>query len=349
MYKGFYELNTIPFSLAPDPRFLFRTESIVEAMANVQYGIENGKGLVVVTGEAGTGKTTLLRSMLQTLDRSITAAYIFNPLLSTEDFFGVLSSELRLGSQPPSKSEALRNLGAMLVARQATGQRTVLVVDEAHMLQPHLLEEIRLLSNFETNREKLIQIVLCGQPDLRDLLSQPAWRHLKQRVSLRCNVRALTSSETPHYISWRLRVSGAKQLSLFEPEALALVHRYSAGIPRVINNICDNALLTGFSRSIPQITAAVVRDVVEVLDLVAARPETGMTGLGNTFSVAPAEDQSNRKADNGKVSPIIKPEEASANNVRLLRPEAPEASKAVAVNGSRIAPRKYGAAPPTKN
>jgi general secretion pathway protein A len=266
MYQQFYRLRDIPFSLAPDPKYLFRTESLLEVFANLQYGIEHGKGIVVVTGEVGTGKTTVLRSMLQSLDRSVLAAYIFNPLLSTGEFFDLLAGEFRLRTEQ-SKSAMLRLLGYVLMSRQAQGLRTVLVVDEAHLLPPHLLEEIRLLLNFETNREKLLQVILCGQPELHRFLSQPELRQLKQRVSLKCSIKPLAEHETNEYIRWRLRVAGAKDEALFQPEAVRLIHRYSGGIPRIINNICDNALLTGFGESSQTITPAIIKEVVEVLDL----------------------------------------------------------------------------------
>ncbi|HJQ68583.1 MAG TPA: AAA family ATPase [Blastocatellia bacterium] len=266
MYQQFYGLRDIPFSLAPDPGYLFRTESLLEVFANLQYGIENGKGLVVVTGEVGNGKTTILRSMLQSLDRSVLAAYIFNPLLATGEFFDLLTGEFRLRAQS-SKAAMLRMLGYMLMTRHSQGLRTVLVVDEAHLLPPHLLEEIRLLSNFETNREKLLQIILCGQPELHDLLAQPELRQLKQRVSLKCSLKPLAAHETAQYILWRLRVAGAKNENLFEPDAVRMIHSFSGGIPRIINNICDNALLTGFGAASPRITASIIGEVAEALDL----------------------------------------------------------------------------------
>ncbi|MEK6286611.1 MAG: AAA family ATPase [Acidobacteriota bacterium] len=280
MYKQFFGLRDIPFSLAPDPRYLFRTESLLEVFANLQYGIENGKGIVVVTGEVGTGKTTILRSMLQSLDRSVLAAYIFNPLLSTEEFFDLLAGEFRMRPQT-SKASMLRLLGNVLMSRHSQGLRTVLVVDEAHLLPHHLLEEIRLLSNFETNREKLLQVILCGQPELHDVLGQPELRQLKQRVSLKCSIKMLSPHETSEYIRWRLRIAGCTNENLFQPEAIKMAHRFSGGIPRIINNICDNALLTGFSEGSSQITAAIIEDVVEVLDITS-------TEIGSAKTVAEA-------------------------------------------------------------
>lgn len=278
MYKQFYGLHDIPFSLAPDPKYLFRTESLLEVFANLQYGIENGKGIVVVTGEVGTGKTTILRSMLQSLDHSVLAAYIFNPLLSTPEFFDLLAGEFRMRQQS-SKAGMLRLLGDVLMSRHSQGLRTVLVVDEAHLLPLHLLEEIRLLLNFETNREKLLQVILCGQPELHALLGQPELRQLKQRVSLNCSIKMLTPNETGEYIRWRLRIAGCTNENLFEPDAIKTVHRFSGGIPRIINNICDNALLTGFSEGSSRISAAVINDVVDVLDI-------SSTGLGSPKTIS---------------------------------------------------------------
>lgn len=266
MYKQFYGLKDIPFSLSPDPRYLFRTESLLEVFATLQYGIENGKGLVVVTGEVGTGKTTILRSMLQSLDRTILAAYIFNPLLSSRDFFDLLATEFRIQPQP-SKAAMLRRLGELFVSRHRQGLTTVLVIDEAHLLAPHLLEEIRLLSNFETTREKLLQIILCGQPELHETLSRPEQRQLKQRVSLKCAIKTLASRETAEYIGWRLRVAGAKNDNLFDVEAVELIHQLSGGIPRIINNICDNALLTGYGKESRTITVEIIEEVARDLDL----------------------------------------------------------------------------------
>jgi len=332
MYKQFYGLRDIPFSLAPDPKYLFRTDSLLEVFANLQYGIENGKGIVVVTGEVGTGKTTILRSMLQSLDRSVLAAYIFNPILSTSEFFDLLAGEFRMRSQQ-SKAAMLRLLGNVLMARHSQGLRTVLVVDEAHLLPRHLLEEIRLLLNFETNREKLLQVILCGQPELHDLLSQPELRQLKQRVSLKCSIKSLTQHETAEYIRWRLRIAGCANENLFEPEALALVHRVSGGIPRIINNICDNALLTGFSENSSNINTAIINDVMEVLDL-SAIDAAQATTLSEHIADASVQLTVNRQTE---IDSLNK-EQSSPSNVQYIRRD-PEAfgrkSKAVPIGNGK--------------
>ncbi|MBO0720252.1 MAG: AAA family ATPase [Blastocatellia bacterium] len=266
MYLEFYGLNDIPFSLTPDPRFLYFTASHREVMANLHYGIQHGKGLVVATGEVGTGKTTLLRAMLTRLDRSVLTAYIFNPGLSISEFYQHLNADFSLG-QTTSKSEILMKLGRLLLMRHSRGLRTVLIVDEAQGLKPELLEEIRLLLNFETYREKLLQVILVGQPELRGTLNSPELRQLKQRISLHCEIKPLRPEEVSGYIRARLQTAGAARLDLFTADAVALIYRASEGIPRLINNLCDNALLTGFAMNSKPVTSQVVAEVALSLDL----------------------------------------------------------------------------------
>lgn len=325
MYERFYSLNEIPFSLAPDPKYLFRTESLMEVLANLRYGIENGKGLVVVTGEVGTGKTTILRSMLQSLDRSVLAAYVFNPILTTQEFFSLLAGEFRLRAQQ-TKADMLRSLGQLLLSRSRNGLRTALVIDEAHLLPAHLTEEIRLLSNFETNREKLLQIILCGQPELHQLLVKPELRQLKQRISLKCSVKPLTRTETTNYIRWRLKLAGSKDSSLFQTDAIELVHRLSGGIARIINNICDNALLTGFGDGSKTITAAIIREVADVLDLdplEATGPLTAAESLIDRDSVFDRRPGSEARSVNAAEENNKNGSAAPQDNLRYLRPIAP--------------------------
>ena len=312
MYRHFYGLYDVPFSLAPDPKYLFRTESLLEVFANLQYCIEHGKGVVLMTGEVGTGKTMVLRSMLQSLDHSVAAAYIFNPLLSTGDFYAMLASEFRLRHQP-TKAQTLRMLGYFLLSRHQRGLRTVLVVDEAHLLPRPLLEEIRLMSNYETNREKLFQIILCGQPELRDVFAQPELRQLKQRISLRSEIQPLTPRETAEYIAWRLRVAGAREPNIFQVEAIAAVYRFSGGIPRVINNICDNALLTGFSNGSKSITTSIIHNVVDLLDLGAPEFSSPLLGRIDFSGTASGHPGTNEQAAAGGR------DAHPATNVRYIR------------------------------
>ena len=242
VYAEFYGLKELPFALTPDPRFIYFTPSHTEVMANLHYGIESGKGLVVVTGEVGTGKTTILRWMMERLDRTVLVAYIFNPRLSVPEFYQHVATLLDV-QKWETKSELLLELGRALESRHSRGLRTVLIVDEAQGLSPHVLEEIRLLSNFESNTAKQLQIVLTGQPELREVLNNPDLRQLKQRIALRCVIKPLPNvEETDRYITSRLLVAGAERTDVFSPEAVDYIFRCSDGIPRNINNLCDNAL-----------------------------------------------------------------------------------------------------------
>ncbi|HZS05742.1 MAG TPA: AAA family ATPase [Blastocatellia bacterium] len=307
MYRQFYGLRDIPFSLTPDPRFLYFTASHREVMANLHYGIQHGKGLIVATGEVGTGKTTMLRAMLARLDRSVLTAYIFNPGLTVAEFYHYLSTSFGI-TQYSSRSDLLMKLGKLLMMRHARGLRSVIIVDEAQGLDHKLLEEIRLLLNFETYTEKQLQIILAGQPELRQVLNDPALRQLKQRISLRCEIKPLRADEVSAYIRARLRTAGATRLDLFTPEAVALIYRASEGIPRLINNICDNSLLTGFAMSAHQVTPEIVAEVVASLDLlkpmIEEDPEQALVGGLPAMSILREgfEEDWNKYGETGKVS-----------------------------------------------
>src|SRR5688572_3314179 len=244
-------------------------------MANLHYGIESGKGLVVVTGEVGTGKTTILRWMMQRLDRTVLVAYIFNPRLSVPEFYQHVASLLDV-QEWETKSDLLIALGKILESRHSRGLRTVLIVDESQGLSPFVLEEIRLLSNFESDTAKHLQIVLTGQPELRTVLNYPDLRQLKQRVALRCTIKPLPNvDETAHYITSRLLVAGAERTDIFSPGAIDYIFRCSEGIPRNINNLCDNALLAGFAAGQITISRSIIEEVAETFDMLP-RVERGM-------------------------------------------------------------------------
>ena len=270
MYNDFYNLKRTPFGLTPDPKYIFKTESHLEVTANLKYGIEQSKGIVVVIGEVGTGKTTTLRSLIQQFGHDILAVYIFNPYLTVSEFFELFADGLKLGlPRTVSKADLLTAIGRTLAVRHARGLRTVLVVDEAHGLSTALLEEIRLLANFETNSEKLLQVILCGQPELRGILNQPQLRQLKQRVSLRSTIAPLSAPEVGKYIRFRLKTAGAERVDLFDAAAVELISQVSLGVPRVINNICDNALLYGYAGGHSVITSDIIREVIATLDISA--------------------------------------------------------------------------------
>lgn len=267
MYTEFYGLRELPFSLTPDPRFLYFTPSHKEVLANLRYGITNGKGLIVVTGEVGTGKTTIVRWMLEHFDRTVLVAYIFNPRLTVNEFYQHVAQLLNIQNWS-TKSDLMLELGRTLEARSARGLRTVLIIDEAQGLAPFVLEEIRLLMNFESNTAKFLQIILTGQPELREVLNSQELRQLKQRIALRSEIQPLPNvSETENYIMERLRVAGAKEPNIFSPEAIDFIFRCSEGIPRQVNNLCDNAMLLGYGAELPIIGRKVIEEVAETFDM----------------------------------------------------------------------------------
>jgi type II secretory pathway predicted ATPase ExeA len=274
MYRYFYGINDFPFGACPDPRFLYKLPHVQEALACLQYGIASRKGFVVMTGEVGTGKTTLLKSVLSSFtDRRIHTAFVFNPRLDTLDFlefvladFGIPATPRGRPGMPQTKSGMLMQLNRWLIDRFRSGELCAIVVDEAQNLSWELLEEIRLLTNLETSSEKLVQIVLSGQPELEEKLRDPSVRQLRQRISLWCRTKPLTAEETRAYISNRLRIVGATQ-PVFSPDAVQVVHQYSKGIPRVVNLICEHSMISAYVEQIKPIPPRIVESVCKELDL----------------------------------------------------------------------------------
>lgn len=309
MYERFYSLRERPFNLTPDPRYIYFTEKHCEALANLVYGIRERKGFIVLSGEVGTGKTTLVHALLDTLDRTgILSAFIFNPILSSSEFFEYLLADLNLRYDARSKSQALIKLNSLLLERYRTGQATVLIIDEAQNLSTEILEEVRLLTNLETATEKLLQIVLVGQPELSLKLNSPDLRQLKQRINLRCSLDPLTLFETKEYIRTRLEIAGVSDQQIFPDPAIAEIYRFSKGIPRLINSICDNALLAGYACDLKIVTPDIIREVADDLELddgsrsLPRRPRVptpvplSVGGVGNGDGAASARPQA---ADSG--------------------------------------------------
>ena len=276
MYAEYYGLMKQPFEMTPDPAFLYLGEDHREGLATLVYGVRSGKGFVLLTGEVGTGKTTLLHALLAQLDASTASAFIFNPRLEPLDFFRMLFEELGIEERCHSKAEYLLALNRFLIERLRSGQPTLLIVDEAQNLSAEMLEEIRLLSNLETPTSKLIQIMLVGQPELRELLARPELRQLRQRIALRHELRPFDEVETARYISERLRKAGYVQKPLFKKAALREIHSVSGGVPRLINSVCDSAMLLGYVREQRVLGASLIREVASDLDLVA--PEAAVNG-----------------------------------------------------------------------
>ncbi len=267
MYKEFFNLKDYPFSLTPDPKFIVFTPSYNELLASLYYGIEMAKGLIVLTGEVGTGKSTALRWIIRRLDSSVVAAYIVNPHLSIEEFYHHVSEMLNI-KEWANKTELLTEMAKVLEERHRRGLRTVLIVDEAHELSDEVLEEIRLLLNFESDNAKHLQIILTGQPELREMLRKANLRQLKQRIALRCEMPALKNvQEVKRYISERLLIGGAKQPNIFSPYAIDFIFQCSEGIPRLINNLCDNAMIAAYASGEQVISRSVIESVAENLDL----------------------------------------------------------------------------------
>ena len=314
MYKEFFGLEDTPFTLTPDPRFLVFTPSYNEVLASLYYGLENAKGLIVLTGEVGTGKTTALRWILRRLDSSVLAAYVFNPRLSIDEFYHHITQLLGIKDWT-NKAELLQVMGKVLEERHRRGLRTVIIIDEAHELSDYVLEEIRLLLNFESDNAKHLQIVLTGQPELREKLNQPNLRQLKQRVALRCNMHSLPDvEEVERYITERLLIAGSEQPSIFTPGAIDFIFQCSEGIPRLINNLCDNAMLTAYAAGEDLIGRHVIEEVAENLDLLppkdAGLADDKLVETVATSSILTAEAQEElwsgnkekkaKKSSNGK-------------------------------------------------
>lgn len=275
MYEKFFGLRERPFDLTPNPRFLILTEIHREALSNLEYGIASRKGITLLLGEAGSGKTTLIRAAIQRQPARVHCVHLSNPTLTRDEFVQVLARRFGLGeAAASSKTAMLADLETLFRQRRDAGETTVLIVDEAQSLPRELLEEIRLLANIETDEEKLLTVILAGQPELATLLNDPSLRQLKQRVALRCQMRSLTLAETATYLAGRIHAAGGVGGHVFTREAVTMIHELSQGIPRTINVIADNAMLTAFAEQRRPITSQLVSEVGRDFDLAAVAVET---------------------------------------------------------------------------
>lgn len=267
MYNSFFKLHSSPFGTSPDPRFLYMMPHTREALACLEYGISARKGFTVLTGEVGTGKTTLLKRALASFNnRRISTAFVFNPRLEVLDFLEFVLADFGINSTSRTKSGMLLQLNRWLIERFRMEETCVVVIDEAQNLSWELLEEIRLLTNLETSSEKLLQIVLSGQPELEEKLRHPSVRQLRQRIALWCRTQPLTENQTHSYVAERLRLAGATK-PIFTSEALNLLYRYSHGIPRIINLLCEHSLIVAYVEQVQEVSAELVEGVAAELEL----------------------------------------------------------------------------------
>jgi general secretion pathway protein A len=260
MYTKYYGLQEKPFEISPDPKFLYLSENHKEALAHLIYAVTEGSGFTVITGEVGTGKTTLAQTLLSRLDGNVQTAYLFNPTLKTDDFIQYILKDLGVRLYGRTKGDYLHKLHQYLLNAYQANVKVILIIDEAQTLNPRLLEEVRLLTNLETSKKKLLQVILLGQPEFNRILDDPRFRQLNQRVSLRYHIQPLNKKETEEYIENRLRRAGASNPYFFSPRALKKIYRYSKGIPRLINTLCDHALLIGYTNDQKEIGPSVIRE-----------------------------------------------------------------------------------------
>ncbi len=266
MYLEYYGLKLAPFDLTPNPRFLFHSGKHREALNHLLYGIRERKGFVQLTGEVGAGKTTLCRALLEQLDGKFSTALILNPILNPNELIKAIATEFGLRVKTLDRLDTVAAISEFLIHQVEAGKETVLIIDEAQNLTEELLEQVRLLSNIETDDRKLLQIILLGQPELRDRLNSPRLRQLRQRITVRYHLTPLTRIEVSHYIQHRLQLAGAHGIPFFTQPALWRVFGYSRGIPRMVNAVCDKALLAGFVEHSDRITHRMVGRAIRELE-----------------------------------------------------------------------------------
>jgi putative secretion ATPase (PEP-CTERM system associated) len=263
MYETFFNLKTKPFELVPNPDFLFLSKSHKKAKTYLDYGIREKIGFILLTGEIGTGKTTILRNFIKKLDRKVTLSKIFNTKVNSEQLISMINDDFGLDIKDKDKVQLLRELNDFLIGQYAMGDHSILIIDEAQNLSAELLEEVRMLSNLETDSSKLLQIILVGQPEIRRILVRPELRQLRQRISISCHILPLTRDETERYIFHRLEFAGNRDAVRFPERAFGIVHAVSRGIPRVINIICDFLMLTAYIEGSREISIKLVEEVID--------------------------------------------------------------------------------------
>ena len=281
MYLKFFGLTAKPFELTPDPKFLFLTPGHREALAQLTYGIQEQKGFILMTGEVGTGKTTLLRTLAERFGKEIEAAFVLNSTLPFDEILEYTLADFGIPDPRGSRAQRLIALNQFLIEQRRAGRKTLLIIDEAQNLAIETLEQIRLLSNFETSTAKLVQIILSGQPELYAKLQLPELRQLKQRIAMRCTLRPMTGEEVGQYITSHLRIAGTTG-AIFTAAAVRAIERYSAGLPRVVNIVCDHCLLIAYADQTREVDVAIVNRAIRYLE--DAAPVRGFTAAATRRS-----------------------------------------------------------------
>jgi general secretion pathway protein A len=289
MYNRYFGFRESPFSIAPDPRFFYSNPVYLEAYANLRYGIEAKKGFISITGEVGTGKTMLLRKLMRNFENTIHSVFIFNTNLTFNELLRSILNDLGLQTQGKDRLAMFDDLNAYLIEQVGKDHIVCLLIDEVQNLSDESLEGLRLLSNFETDREKLLQIVMMGQPEFKEKLKQPSLRQLRQRIALQFEIAPLKDDEVGSYVNFRLQSAGYEGKDLFHPEAIQKIALYSKGIPRLIHVLCDNALLTAFAASQKTVSAALIREVAEDFGLALKTPPAEAKKI---FTVSPSNAES---------------------------------------------------------
>lgn len=280
MYCDFYGFSEKPFTITPNPHFVFLSSIHREAFARLLYGVDSHAGFIALTGEVGTGKTTMLRTLLTQLDpEKYTSALIFNSCMSGEQLLAGVCREYGIETDEKNRSGYLDALNRFLITQNSAGQTVVLVIDEAQNLAPDVLEQVRMISNLETEQDKLIQIILAGQPELNDVLRRHDLRQLNQRITVRCRLTPMTLEDTTHYINHRLKIAGSRIPNIFIPAAIKRIYRFSHGIPRLINVACEQALVLAWTRNSLVVSSSDAAEVVTEL-----QPDDGCRGVWSRIS-----------------------------------------------------------------
>jgi general secretion pathway protein A len=341
MYRAFFGFKERPFDLTPNPRFLVLTDGHREALSNLDYGIASRRGITLLIGDAGTGKTTVIRTALERQPDRVHSVHLHNPALTRVEFVEMLAARFHLTPEARrSKTALLLELETLLLERHRRGESTVLIVDEAQSIPLDLLEEIRLLANIETAETKLLSVVLAGQPELATRLNDDVLRQLKQRIALRCELRPLTMTETLGYVAGRIRAAGGVGAQVFTREAVMLIHERSGGIPRTVSVIADNALLTGFALGRRPVGRAIVEEVCRDLDL-------DRTGSARGEGVVDAETVVEKGSESNAGDPRILTFDTSAEPAAPAEPTppAPAGEARLAVDATPVVTTEPEAAP----